>query len=70
MEMDFFYRIPGFDLENGLDYIHDDQSVATMLSYAKRSGSIELYMKPHSAKDGPANPSIGPASRRKPEQEV
>jgi len=46
MEMDFFYRIPGFDLENGLDYIHDDQSVSTMLSYAKRSGSIELYMKP------------------------
>jgi len=27
-------------------------------------------MKPHSAKYGPANPSIGPASRRKPEQEV
>jgi len=40
MEMDFFNRIPGFDLENGLDYIHDDQSVATMLRYAKRSGSI------------------------------
>jgi len=70
MEMDFFYRIPGFDLENGLDYIHDDQFVATMLSYAMRSGSIELYMKPHSAKDGPANPSIGLASRRKPEHEV
>ena len=40
METDFFYRIPGFDLENGLDYILDDQSVATMLRYAKRSGSI------------------------------
>ncbi|KAJ1273006.1 hypothetical protein BS78_06G246900 [Paspalum vaginatum] len=69
-EEEIFCTIPGFDLESGIDKIHDDQSVGKMLTSAKKSGVIELYVQPRTAQVPPTNANGGPTSRRKTEREV
>uniref|UniRef100_A0A0E0KPV0 Uncharacterized protein n=2 Tax=Oryza punctata TaxID=4537 RepID=A0A0E0KPV0_ORYPU len=55
---ELFYAIPGYNLENGLDKLHDDHSVRKMLNYTKKSKSAELYIK-HLEQGVSATPRFG-----------
>uniref|UniRef100_A0A0E0GX48 PB1-like domain-containing protein n=1 Tax=Oryza nivara TaxID=4536 RepID=A0A0E0GX48_ORYNI len=55
---ELFYAIPGYNLENGIDKLHDDHSVHKMLNYTKKSKSAELYIK-HLEQGVSATPRFG-----------
>uniref|UniRef100_A0A0D3FRX6 PB1-like domain-containing protein n=1 Tax=Oryza barthii TaxID=65489 RepID=A0A0D3FRX6_9ORYZ len=55
---ELFYAIPGYNLENGIDKLHDDHSVRKMLSYTKKSKSAKLYIK-HLEQGVSATPRFG-----------
>uniref|UniRef100_A0A0E0DA16 PB1-like domain-containing protein n=1 Tax=Oryza meridionalis TaxID=40149 RepID=A0A0E0DA16_9ORYZ len=55
---ELFYAIPGYNLENGIDKLHDDHSVRKMLNYTKKSKSAELYIK-HLEQGVSATPRFG-----------
>src|SRR4051812_32869004 len=67
---DLYYKVPGKTLENGIDLVHNDDSVRKMLRFAKENNLAELYIK-HNGHEGlPENPRNGPNSDGKLLEEV
>ena len=53
---ELFFAIPGYSLDEGIDLVHDDNSVLKMLNYAKKHNCAEIYVKHKSHDSIHANP--------------
>ena len=57
-----YYTIPSYDLDTGIDEIHDDQSVIQMLKFAKSNTFIEIYVQNFDQHGVSGNVGVGEAS--------
>ncbi|XBI37745.1 hypothetical protein VPH35_122972 [Triticum aestivum] len=42
---ELYYTVPGCSLDEGIDLIHDDNSVVNMLNFAKKHNFADIYLK-------------------------
>ena len=69
---ELYYTVPGCSLDEGIDLVHDDNSVRKMLNFAKKHNFAEIYVnhKGHESASANPNPRPRPDSNKKLPAEV
>lgn len=57
-----YYTILGCGLDEGIDLVHDDNSVLKMLNFAKKHNFAEIYVKHKGHESASGNPNPRPRS--------
>ena len=56
---ELYYTVPGCSLDEGIDLIHDDNSVIKMLNFAKKHNFADIYLKHKDQENMSADPRSG-----------
>ncbi|KAE8820841.1 Protease 2 [Hordeum vulgare] len=62
---ELYYTIPSCSLDEGIDLIHDDNSVVKMLNFAKKHNFAYIYLKHKGHESMSANPRSGLGTNEK-----
>ncbi|XP_048527457.1 uncharacterized protein LOC125506791 [Triticum urartu] len=62
---ELYYTIPGCSLDEGIDLIHDDNSIVKMLNFAKKHNFAEIYVKHKGNENTSADPRSGLGNKDK-----
>ena len=67
---ELFYSVPECSLDDGIDLLHDDNSVLKMVNFAKKHNFAEIYVKHKGSESIVVNQRSGAGSKEKLAEEV
>ena len=67
---ELYYTIPDCSLDDGIDLLHDDNSILKMLNFAKKHNFAEIYVKHKDHESILFDQRSGPGNKEKLAEEV